>query len=65
METKQTFYLISGVIYNLLLHHTNYVLRKCLKIYNHYMLARSSERIFNPMRYAGLISGDTTNVLFD
>ena len=36
--------------YNLFLDHTNYVLCRCLKIYNRDMLTRSLQKIFNPMR---------------
>ena len=39
--------------YSLLWDHTNYVLCKGLKTYNRNMLTRSSENIFNPMRYTG------------
>ena len=41
------------VKYNLLFDHTRYVLSKGLKICNSNMLSRSSESIFNPMRYTG------------
>ena len=41
---------------NLLLDYTNCVLCKGLKIYSRNMLTRSSYKIFDPMRYTGIIN---------